>query len=131
MGRTVRPSAAARSGAPEASMLSEEIHYRLLKALDQDPHLSQRELAGALGISLGRVNYCLKALVQKGLIKVENFRSANRKSSYVYLLTPRGLRSKAEITLAFLRRKQDEYDQLQQEIERLRSEVRREKGLVD
>lgn len=112
-------------------MLSDEIHYRLLKALDDDPHLSQRELARALDISLGRVNYCLKALVRKGQIKVENFRTANNKSSYVYLLTPRGLRSKAEITLAFLRRKQLEFDQLHEEIERLRQEVRRQKGVAD
>ncbi len=105
-------------------VLPSETHYRLLKRLEADPNLSQRELSASLGISLGKVNYCLRALIEKGLVKAENFRRSNNKLAYTYVLTPHGIRRKAEITLSFLRRKQDEYEALQSEIEQLRAEVR-------
>jgi MarR family transcriptional regulator, temperature-dependent positive regulator of motility len=104
--------------------LSEETRYRLLKYLAEHPDASQRDLASALGISLGKVNYCLRALVEKGLLKARNFRSSHRKSAYAYVLTPRGIEEKVQVTYAFLRRKLEEYDALAGEIQRLSAEVR-------
>jgi len=103
--------------------ITDEVRYRLLKYLSEHPDASQRELARALGVSLGKVNYCVRALTVKGLIKVRNFRKSNDKSAYAYVLTPRGLEEKMKVTYEFLRRKVDEYDLLREEIERLRSEV--------
>ena len=105
-------------------MLTHETHYKLLRELDANPNISQRELSRSLGMSLGKVNYCLKALMEKGLIKAENFRKSNNKLAYAYVLTPHGIHRKAEITVSFLRRKQDEYQALQSEIAELREEVR-------
>ena len=105
-------------------MISEETHYRLLKLLESDPEISQRELARQLDISLGKTNYCLKALMERGLVKVENFRNSRHKLAYAYVLTPKGIRSKAEITMAFLRQRQKEYESLEREIAELRDEVR-------
>lgn len=104
-------------------MLDEAIHYRLLKLLQANPELTQRELAKAMGVSLGKINYCLKALVEKGLVKAANFRNHPNKKCYAYLLTPKGIEEKARITLRFLKRKQQEYEALKAEIERLRNEV--------
>lgn len=104
---------------------SDEVRYRLLKRLADDPSATQRELAQELGISLGKANYCLKALVSKGLLKARNFKNSERKSAYLYVLTPKGLEEKINITLSFLNRKQAEYDLLAEEIERLKKEVRR------
>ena len=105
-------------------MPSEEIHYRLLKTLESDPNISQRELSKELGISLGKTNYCLKALIQKGWIKARNFKNSHNKLAYAYILTPSGIQQKAEITMAFLRRKQQEYEDLEREIAELREEVK-------
>ncbi len=105
-------------------MLSEELHLRVLKALEHDPNISQRALARSLGVSLGKTNYCIKALMAKGWVKARNFKNSQNKLAYAYVLTPSGVQSKAEMTLAFLRRKQREFEKLQQEIEELRSEVR-------
>ena len=85
--------------------------------------MNQRELAEELGISLGKTNYCLKALIEKGWVKVENFRKSKNKMRYAYYLTPRGLEEKAQVTLRFLHRKQKEYESLVQELEELRREV--------
>ena len=104
-------------------MLDETTHYRLLKLLQDNPELTQRALAEAMGVSLGKTNCCLKALVEKGLIKAANFRSNPNKKNYAYLLTPKGIEEKARITLHFLKRKQEEYAALQAEIERLHREV--------
>ena len=104
--------------------IPEETSYRLLKLLEANPMISQRELSRTLGMSLGKVNYCLKALIKRGLVKARNFQSSRSKRAYAYLLTPKGLQSKAEITLAYLRHKQGEYRRLQREIEDLRREVR-------
>ena len=103
-------------------VLTDEYRYRILKLLQADPHASQRRIADELGISLGRVNFCLQALIEKGLIKAKNFRNSANKRAYLYLLTPRGIEEKAIVTARFLRRKLDEYETLQREIEILRRE---------
>ena len=100
-----------------------ETHFRLLRLLEADPKMSQRELSRELGMSLGKVNYCLNALVDKGLIKVRNFHNNENKLSYAYLLTPHGVRSKATITAHFLKRKIAEYESLKAEIAQLTREV--------
>lgn len=103
--------------------LSQEVRYRLLKHLGEHPNATQRELARELGVSVGKVNYCLRALVEKGLVKIRNFRNNENKSAYVYLLTPRGIEEKVNVTYDFLRWKLEEYDLLSKEIERLTKEV--------
>ncbi|MEK6372969.1 MAG: MarR family EPS-associated transcriptional regulator [Acidobacteriota bacterium] len=103
--------------------LSHEVRYRLLKHLAEHPDASQRELARQLGVSVGKVNYCLKALIEKGWVKARNFRNSNHKAGYLYILTPRGIEEKVSVTSSFLRRKLDEYDLLSKEIERLTREV--------
>lgn len=103
--------------------LNDETRYRLLRALEQDPALSQRALAGALGISLGKVNYCLRALIARGWVKAGNFARSERKGAYAYLLTPAGLAAKARITRRFLHQRLAEYQALQDEIEALRREL--------
>lgn len=106
-------------------MLSEEHRYKILKCLGTRPETSQRELARELGISLGKVNFCLNALIEKGLIKAHNFQANPNKRGYIYLLTPKGIEEKAVITLLFLKRKMREYETLSHEIEDLKSEVDR------
>ena len=103
--------------------LTDEMRYKLLKLLESDPNISQRQLADALGISLGKVNYCLKALMTKGLIKAKNFRNSQNKLGYVYMLTARGLEDKARVTVRFLKYKINEYEELEKEIEQLRREA--------
>ena len=104
-------------------MLSEDLRYKLLKLLAEEPRISQRDLALRFGISVGKVNYCLSALVTKGMVKINNFRKAGNKLAYAYLLTPSGIDEKARLTVAFLQRKMREYNALQEEIEALRREV--------
>jgi len=104
-------------------MLTDEVRYKLLSLLESNPRLSQREVARELGVSIGKVNYCLKALVQKGWIKAINFKNSKNKIAYRYLLTPRGIDEKAGVTLRFLQRKIQEYDALRAEIERIRKEA--------
>lgn len=87
--------------------------------------MNQRNLSEALGLSLGKTNYCIKALLNKGLIKVQNFRNSQNKLAYSYLLTPSGIAAKAELTACFLKRKMNEYESLKHEIEALRNEVNR------
>jgi EPS-associated MarR family transcriptional regulator len=105
--------------------LDEEVRFRLLRLLTESPDLPQRELAHRLGLSLGKTNYCLRALVDKGWVKVNNFRTSQNKMAYAYVLTPQGMHAKATTTAAFLRRKQQEYLDLEREIEELRAEVTR------
>ncbi|KZN15074.1 MarR family EPS-associated transcriptional regulator [Marinomonas sp. TW1] len=105
-------------------MLDEESRYKILKELEQDSDISQRELAKRLGISLGKTNFCLKALVEKGLIKAENFKNNTNKVGYLYLLTPKGIEEKVSLTQRFLKRKVAEYEALEKEIEQLRREVK-------
>ena len=111
-------------------MLDETTHYGLLKTLEENPSLSQRDLAKRLGISLGKVNFCLNALVAKGSLKINNFRNNENKLAYAYLLTPRGVEEKARITVGFLKNKMQEYEQLRKEIEELKREAEK-KGLLE
>lgn len=104
-------------------MLTDEYRYKLLSKINGNPNLSQRELASELGISLGKVNFCLKALVEVGLVKVENFRNSKNKSAYLYLLTPKGIEQKAYVTKRFLMSKIEEHERIVEEIERLQKEV--------
>ena len=107
------------------TMLTDEYRYKILRLLEADPQMSQRSLGRALGISLGKVNYCLQALIDKGLVKVNNFRNSQNKQAYIYLLTRRGVAEKARATAHFLVRKVAEYEALEKEIEQLRSEVKK------
>ena len=111
-------------------MLDENTHYGLLKTLEETPDLSQRDLAKRLGISLGKVNFCLNALVTKGSLKINNFRNSDNKLAYAYYLTPRGVEEKARITIGFLKHKIQEYEQLRKEIEELQREAEK-KGLLE
>lgn len=104
-------------------MLSDEMRYRLMRLLQANPRLSQRDVARELNISLGRVNYCLKALIDRGWIKVSHFRNSQNKAAYMYLLTPRGFEAKAGLTVRFLKAKLREYENLRTEIEEVRREV--------
>jgi EPS-associated MarR family transcriptional regulator len=103
--------------------MTDEIRYRLLRCLEEHPHASQREIAHYLGVSVGKVNYCLHALVEKGLLKMRNFRRNEKKLAYAYVLTPRGIEETVNVTYRFLKRKLDEYDALASEIARLKREL--------
>ena len=105
-------------------MSKKQNQFQILKSLEQDSHSTQRQLSNDLGVSLGKVNYCLKSLIKKGFIKVGNFRNSNSKIQYSYLLTPKGIEEKAKLTLDFIRIKTQEYDTLKQEIESLKQEVK-------
>jgi EPS-associated MarR family transcriptional regulator len=102
-----------------------DVHFRVLNLLEEEPNLTQRELAERLGISLGGVNYCLKSLIDIGHIKVSNFKKNPDKSVYLYLLTPKGITEKAQLTAGFLKRKMAEYQALKQEIESVQLKVKR------
>lgn len=104
-------------------MSDQSISYHLLKTLEKTPDLSQRVLAKRLGVSLGKVNFCLNALVEKGFLKVNNFRNSENKLAYAYLLTPQGVDQKARMTFEFLRIKIHEYELLRREIEELKNEA--------
>ena len=106
-------------------MLTDEYRYRILKLLENNPTASQREIARELGVSLGRVNYCLQALIEKGLIKVNNFRQVESKRAYLYFLTPKGMQEKARVTVRFLKVKLNEYENLKLEVARLQREANR------
>ncbi|MDH5523680.1 MAG: MarR family EPS-associated transcriptional regulator [Desulfobulbaceae bacterium] len=99
--------------------------YRLFKLLDEQPHLTQRELAKAMGVSLGKANYCLRALIEIGMIKASNFKNAANKAAYFYTLTPRGIEEKTKVTHRFLKRKMAEYESILLEIEELKADVQK------
>jgi EPS-associated MarR family transcriptional regulator len=103
--------------------MSDELHYKIIKLVEENPNISQRELAKQLGVSLGKANYCLKAIMKVGLIKIRNFRNNQNKLSYAYILTPKGIEQKAAITARFLKSKQKEYDELKKEIETLKKDL--------
>ncbi len=105
-----------------------EHHLKTLKVLSRDSALSQRDLSKRLGLSLGRVNYVLNALLDKGLVKTERFKNSKNKLAYMYILTPKGIKEKLELTYLFLHRKKEEYDYLGMEIEELRRELEIEGG---
>ncbi len=103
--------------------MNDEIRYKLLKLIHDEPDMSQRQLAKELGISLGKVNYCINALIERGFVKARNFKNSRNKRGYIYILTPRGIEEKAKVTLRFFQRKLAEYEELETEIERLREEL--------
>lgn len=104
-------------------MADEETNYRLLKHLEAHPDVSQRALAAELGMSLGKLNYCLRAVIEKGWVKAGNFKNSKNKRAYAYYLTPQGIEEKARVTARFLRRKLREYEDMEREIEELRREL--------
>jgi EPS-associated MarR family transcriptional regulator len=104
-------------------MLADEMRYKLMRLLEANPKLSQRDVAREFGISLGKVNYCLQALIRKGWIKASHFKNSQNKVAYRYLLTPRGIEEKASLTVEFLQIKMREYEMLRAEIEQLRREA--------
>jgi EPS-associated MarR family transcriptional regulator len=104
--------------------LSDEARYRILRLIERNPAVSQREIARELGISLGKVNFCLQALIEKGTIKATSFLNSHNKRAYVYVLTPRGIKDKARITVRFLRRKMAEYEAIREEIAELTEHAR-------
>ena len=110
------------------SRLQEDTHFRIMRILQDNPDLTQRELADKLAMSVGGLNYCLKALIDKGFVKMANFQRSKNKFKYVYLITPQGLAEKVALTSRFLKRKMDEYDALKVEIEALSVEVRNEQA---
>ncbi len=103
--------------------LQEDTNFRLMQLLHDNPRMSQREMANALGISFGGINYCLNALIEKGLVKIHNFSQNQNKFGYAYLLTPRGISEKAKLTSSFLKRKLQEYEALSAEIKALKLEI--------
>lgn len=105
-------------------MLTDEYRYKILKLVEAKPEISQRELAKGLGISLGKANFCLRALIEKGLLKATNFRNSQNKLAYMYLLTPTGIEEKSSITLRFLKSKMRDYELLQAEIAQLMQEAK-------
>ena len=103
--------------------MNDEIIHKLITLIEQHPNLSQRELAREMGVSLGKTNYCIKGLMEKGWLKARNFKNSKNKIAYAYVLTPKGLSEKAEITARYLKRKITEYETLRIEIKKLRQEV--------
>lgn len=103
--------------------LNEDLHFRVLKLLEETPDLSQRELAQRVGVSNGKLHYCMRALIDKGLVKLGNFAHSKHHLGYAYLLTPAGIAQKANMTGRFLKRKMAEYEALKQEIAVLQAEV--------
>jgi len=110
-------------------MSNQELEYRALKILEQQPDLTQRQLAEALGVSLGKTHYLVKSLIDVGWVKLDNFQKSDNKWGYAYLLTPKGIAEKAAITARFLVRKQREYNELQEEIAHLQEEVRQQQEM--
>jgi EPS-associated MarR family transcriptional regulator len=106
----------------------EEIQFEVLRRLHQTPQISQRALAKDLGVGLGTINFCFQALVEKGLVKMQNFSQSQNKLRYAYLLTPAGVAEKSKLTAEFLKRKVAEYETLQAEIQTLKAEINSEKG---
>ena len=97
-------------------MKDNQDHFEVLRKIKNKPETTQRELADELGFSLGKLNYCLKALRAKGLIKIENFRTNPNKINYIYVLTPKGIAEKTKLTINFMKRKMKEYEELKKEI---------------
>jgi EPS-associated MarR family transcriptional regulator len=105
------------------AVLNDEFRYRILKRLDSNPELSQRELARELGVSVGKINYGIRGLVDLGLVKATNFANSRNKQAYVYVLTPKGIQAKARTAIRFFRQKLAEYEAIQKDLEELRAEV--------
>jgi len=105
---------------------NKQSQYQILKSLEQDPNYTQRQLSKDLDLSLGKVNYCLKSIIEKGFVKIDNFKNSKNKSQYSYLLTPKGVEEKARLTMDFIKIKTREYEQLKDEIETLKTEVKKQ-----
>jgi len=114
-----------------AARLEKEETLHIIRELDRSPEMSQRELSIRLGISVGKINFLMNALIDKGFIKVENFRKSDNKIAYLYNLTPRGIEEKARMTYLLLKRKTAEYEQLAQEIRQLQAEVQQSGAIRD
>jgi EPS-associated MarR family transcriptional regulator len=106
-------------------MSKQELEYKVLRWLEKNPNITQRQLAKELGVSLGKTHYLISSLIKVGWVKLDNFKRSDNKMGYMYLLTPIGVNEKANITKRFLARKENEYQQLKHEIEQLKTEVRR------
>jgi EPS-associated MarR family transcriptional regulator len=100
------------------------MHYKLMRLLEENPGISQRDAARELGVSLGKINYCLRGLMGRGWIKASNFKNSQNKAAYLYILTPSGIAEKANLAVTYLKEKVDEYEALRVEIERMRRETR-------
>ncbi len=109
--------------ASQRKQQQQEMHFTVMRLLDENPSISTREIAEKVGISNGAAYYCVTALVEKGFVKLKNFTQSKTKAKYIYELTPRGIRAKAALTVSFLERKRHEYEGLKGEIERLESEL--------
>ncbi|HLE17485.1 MAG TPA: MarR family EPS-associated transcriptional regulator [Syntrophales bacterium] len=107
-----------------SDQLENEEALQIIREIDRSPEMSQRQLSSRLGISLGKVNFLINALIRKGFVKVENFKKSSNKIAYLYNLTPRGIEEKSRMTYLFLKRKMKEYEQLELEIRQLREEMR-------
>jgi EPS-associated MarR family transcriptional regulator len=112
---------------PGGSVSNKQSQYQILKSLEQDSNYTQRQLSRDLDLSLGKVNYCLKSIVEKGFVKIDNFKNSKNKGQYSYLLTPKGIEEKARMTVEFIKIKTQEYEQLKDEIESLKTEARKYK----
>src|SRR5690349_15412485 len=117
--------------ASQREMQREDVRYRVLRLLDDNPEMSVRDIASTVGVSNGSAYYCLNALVEKGMVKLGNFTASEHKGRYAYILTPRGITEKAVLTARFLRRKLQEYEDLKREIELLQQEVQDSAGEQD
>ena len=116
---------------PQRDTEIQDAHFRLLCLIDQHPEYSQRRLADAMGVSVGKTHYLLKALFAKGLVKAGNFSRSDNKLNYLYLLTPAGVRHRLQLTRAFLQRKEQEFELMRSEIIRLRNELTRTEPSAD
>ena len=103
---------------------TKDIHLKVLRSIEENPEITQRELAQKLGVSLGKINYCMRALIDRGWVKASNFKNSHSKGVYAYLLTPRGIEQKAKITVRFLKQRIRDYEQIKMEIRELEREVR-------
>ena len=110
-------------------MNNKDIHLDLLRKLEANPEYTQRELSQEMGVSLGKINYCMKKLTQKGWVKLTNFSHNPNKVGYIYLLTPKGIEQKARLTVAFLKIKMAEYEMLKEEISKLKQDAEKLKSL--
>jgi EPS-associated MarR family transcriptional regulator len=108
-----------------ADILSDEARYKILRLIEENPEISQREIARALDISLGKANFCLRALIERGLLKANSFCNSNNKRAYSYVFTPSGIEEKARVTVRFLKSKMEEYEALQKEIADLKERAQR------
>ncbi|MBI52007.1 MAG: MarR family EPS-associated transcriptional regulator [Chloroflexi bacterium] len=104
-------------------MNDQDYEYRVLRIYEEDPNLTQREISAMLGLSLGKTNYIIKGLIDKGFLKLSNFRDSNNKKSYIYILTPKAISERALLTKNFLKRRSEEYNELKKEIKKLKKEL--------